>query len=266
MRYAILAVLVWVSLLVAAHPVHAAFELDAPYAVSAGVLDALPDRELVSLAAQGRPNARIVLSAAEHYGLEEVRSFAAWTKLRLGRGGLVLSCSSLGSSLYREQSLNVGWSSPVGEGGAVRLRAHVMGIAADGIESRWAIAFDPAVLWLLRGRVAVEMLLSNATGVSIGASPVSTRARGRLSLVLDDATLGMTVENEPGFPSSFSMGIELAATSWFRLRAGGGIQPDRFAFGLGIGARRQRRPVVDLAWQWHPRLGGSTFVSISFAL
>jgi len=282
MKHALLATLVCASLSVVVLPVSASFELDAPYAVSAGALDALPDTELVSLAtrtgadvttglsvrraAPVSPNGSIVLSAAEHYGLQEIRSFDVGTRLCLGPGELLLGGSSLGSSLYREQSLNVGWSSPVGDGGAVRLRAHVMGIVADGIESRWAIAFDPAVLWLLRGRVAVEMSLFNMTSVSIGASPVSTRARGRLSLILDDATLGMAVENEPGFPSSFSMGVELAATDWLRLRAGGGTEPGRFAFGFGIGARRLRRPVVDLAWQWHPHLGGSTFVSVSFAL
>jgi hypothetical protein len=297
MRYALLAALVCASLLAAVLPVRALFELDAPYAVSAGILDALPDMDLVSLAtrtgadgtkqadvkeaasdgnsttdpadehaARVRPNGSIVLSAAEHYGLEEIRSFHVGTRLCFGPGELLLGGSSLGSSLYREQSLNVGWSSPVGEGGAVRVRAHVMGIVADGIESRWAVALDPAVLWLLRGRVAVGLSLSNATGVSIEASPVSSRACGRLALILDDATLGIAMESEPGFPSSFNMGIELAATDWFRLRAAGGTQPGRFAFGLGIGARRVRRPVVDLAWQWHPRLGGSTFVSISFAL
>ncbi len=266
MKYVFLVVLLCVFLLVRAVPVRASFELDAPSAASAGALDVLPDMGLVSLAMRVGSGGRIVLSAAEHYGLPEARSFAVGTKLSLGEGELVLDGSSMGSSLYREQSLRIGWRSTIGEGGTVHLGAHVLGISADGLESRWAVALDPAVLWLLRGRVAVELSLTNATDVSIGDSPVSSRAHGRLALVLDDAVLGLAMESEPGFPPSFSMGLELGATEWFRLRAGGGVEPGRLAVGFGIGARRLRRPVVDLAWQWHPRLGGSTFVSISFGL
>ena len=258
--------LVCISLLALASPARASFELDQPSAARAGALDVLPDIGLVSLATRSGSRRNIALSAAEHYGLHEVRSFAVGTRIGLGEGELVVDGSSMGSSLYREQSLKVGWGAPVGEGGAIRLSARVMEIAAAGLESKWAVALDPAVLWLLRGRVAAELSLANATGVSIGDSPVSSSAHGRLALVLDDAVLGLAMESEPGFPYSFSMGVELRATDRFRLRAGGGTEPGRVAVGFGIGARQARRPVVDLAWQWHPRLGGSTFVSISFGL
>ncbi len=266
MKPMFLVVLVCISSLASAFPAPASFELDRPSAARAGALDVLPDMGLVSLATRSGSRGHIVLSAAEHYGLQEVRSFAVGTRLSLGDGELVLDGSVMGSSLYREQSLNVGWGTPVGEGGAIRLSAHVMEITAAGLESRWAVALDPAVLWLLRGRVAAELALANATGVSMGDSPVSSSAHGRLALVLDDAVLGLAMESEPGFPYSFSMGLELRASDQFRLRAGGGTEPGRVAVGFGIGAKRPRRPVVDLAWQWHPRLGGSTFVSISFGL
>ena len=77
----------------------------------------------------------------------------------------------------------------------------------------------------------------------------------------------MTTLVEPGVGSPVSMGVEMELARGLVLRTGASVDPGIFAVGLGVtvpaGATGTRSARVDVAWQWHPELGGSSFASLS---
>ena len=72
---------------------------------------------------------------------------------------------------------------------------------------------------------------------------------------------------EDGFDVVLLAGVELRLTPHVALRAGGRSgNEELLSVGLGVGRAGRLVPVVDVAWQWHPALGGSSFVTCSWTL
>jgi hypothetical protein len=119
----------------------------------------------------------------------------------------------------------------------------------------------------LIGRVFLGAGCDNLTRSRIGDSPVASRARFGAALLLPSVTLRWTLSFEESFAASTALGFEAALTDWLRVRAGARDAPGKLGFGIGVGHPRARPwPLVDLAWQWHPELGVSSFVSITMQL
>jgi hypothetical protein len=101
-------------------------------------------------------------------------------------------------------------------------------------------------------------------GSAIGQSRLTSAYGFGVALLLSGISLQATTRVQDGFEATHSLGLEVDVTEWARMRAGAACEPGRFACGLGIGTSLW--PSVDLAWQWHPKLGGSTFVSVVLRL
>jgi hypothetical protein len=209
-------------------------------------------------------------SGGRLYGLSETSGSAARVRARSRSAAVAVELSRFGSGLYAEHAATILVARPVAADlwGAVRVRG--LGIAADGVPGRWSVASDVALAWRLLGRLSLGVAYENLGRSKIGRSPVASSASAGAALTLDPLTLAVSVTAEPGFTSSVAVGCDAALSSWLRLRSGIATEPGRFAVGLGFGdvtsAERPRRPAVDVAWEWHPQLGVSTFVTVSYRL
>jgi hypothetical protein len=175
--------------------------------------------------------------------------------------------SSLGGDLYHERDLELSlkWLASADTQLALGLRG--LGLGATGVRERWVCVLDAGLLRRVLGRVIAGVRCENLTRSGIGDSPVAAASRFGVAMVLEGIVLEARAVVESGFETSVSLGLEAELTAWSRLRAGAGSAPGRLAFGLGLGRVREDGgstwPELDVAWQWHPRLGGSSFVSIS---
>jgi hypothetical protein len=263
---------VFLALLVCAAPARAAFELewpDARQAVMAGGV-AGAAAWLLDARAEPPPGPRwaVAFSGGELFGLPEARGAAVDVRLALDRTRVAVRTGSLGTRLYQERTLGVEVERRLAGDLACGLRLRLLGIAADGCESLWSSAVDVRLARRVAGRLVIAARFDNAGASEIGGSPVSTSARLAAGLVLDDALLEASVRMEGGLEAMPAFGLEAAANEWLRVRASAGTSPGTFAFGLGLGregaAAGSRRPIVDVAWTWHPELGVSSFVSVRF--
>jgi len=209
-------------------------------------------------------------SGGRLYGLSEASGSAARVCARSPSMSVAVEFSRFGSGLYAEHAATILVARPVAADlwGAVRCRG--LGIAADGAPGRWSAAGDAALAWRLLGRLSLGVAYENLGRSKIGRSPLASSASAGVALMLDALTLAASVTTEPGFTPSLAVGCDAALSSWLRLRSGIATEPGRFAVGLGFGdatsAERSRRPAVDVAWEWHPQLGVSTFVTVSYQL
>ncbi len=253
-------------------PARAAFELEWPDAREAVMAGGVADAAAWLLDARTGPATgrrwSAVLSGGELFGLAEARGAAVDVRLALDRTRVAFRVGSLGSALYAERTLGLGLERRLPGDLACGLRVRLLGIAADGCESRWSSAVDARIARRVAGRLVVVARLDDVAAAKIGGSPVSTSARLAAALLLDGATLEASVRAESGFDAAPTLAVEAGAGEWLRVRASLGTEPGSFAFGLGLGregaAADGRRPVVDVAWTWHPELGVSSFVSVRF--
>ena len=253
-------------------PAVAAFELEWPDARDAVMAGGVADAAAWLLDARAAPTPgprwTVVFSGGELFGLREARGAAADVRLALDRTRVAVTTGSLGSRLYQERTLGVEVGRRLAGDLACGLRVRLLGIAADGCESLWSSAVDVRLARRVAGRLVLAARFENAGAAEIGGSPVSTSARLAAALLLDDALLEASVRTEGGLDAMPALGIEAAANEWLRVRVSAGTAPGTFAVGLGLGregaAARSRRPVVDVAWTWHPELGVSSFVSVRF--
>jgi len=251
-------------------PARAAFELEWPDAREAVMAGGVADAAAWLLDAHMGPATgrrwSAVLSGGELFGLAEARGAAADVRLALDRTRVAFRAGSLGSALYAERTVGLGIERRLPGDLACGLRVRLLGIAADGCESRWSSAVDARIARRVAGRLVVVARLDDVAAAKIGGSPVSTSARLAAALLLDGATLEASVRAESGFDAAPTLAVEAGAGEWLRVRASLGTEPGSFAFGLGLGregtAADGRRPVVDVAWTWHPELGVSSFVSV----
>ncbi|MFH1689700.1 MAG: hypothetical protein ABIE42_05615 [Candidatus Eisenbacteria bacterium] len=266
---------VLLALLLPACFARAAFEFSWPDARSAGLLtpglllvtspgleptQASPD----SATSRALPGLRVTVSAGEFYGVREAAGWGARGSTGFGAVSVGIELSRLGGELYEERSLSVrvGLDADPDLGLSVRVRG--LGIAARGIDDRWTAAVDASVTRRLIGRVLLGAACENLTRSWIGDSPVAARAGFGAALVLPSVSIRWTLLFEETFAPSTVLAFEAALTDWLRVRAGARDAPGRLGFGFGVGRGRGGPwPIVDIAVQWHPELGVSSFVSVT---
>jgi len=209
----------------------------------------------------------VTVSAGELYGISEAAGWSAHAAARLRGVAIGVELATLGGELYQERSLGLEVGLDPDPDLHVVARARVLGLGARGVGDRWATAVDASVTRRLIGRVFLGAACDNLTRSRIGESPVAARARFGAALLLPSVTLRWTLSFENRFPASAALGIEAALTDWLRVRAGARDAPGKLGFGIGVGRPRARPwPLIDLAWQWHPELGVSSFVSLTIQL
>ncbi len=269
-----LIVLASVALLLAPSRAVAAFEVTWPDARSAAMsgcsLDAAED--LVDLRADGRTgegsraqwSAR--LSGGELFGLPEAAGGAARIEVAFGKTAVALEMDGVGGALYRERSLGLRVGRRTSEDLMAWVALRGLGVGARGVPDAWTVGLDTGIARRLLGRIVIAVRFDRLNAPSVGDSPVARTARLTSSLHLDRITLAAGTVWIEDLEPSLALAAEVELADAFRFRAGVGTEPATFSCGLGIGVRRRStlRPVVDLAWRWHPELGVSSFASISF--
>lgn len=221
-----------------------------------------------SLSAGGGPGIdEVDVSGGELYGLPEARGFRARTALVWGATTAAVTIGQLGGELYRERTIGVALARSLGSRVVVEIGGRVLSVGAPGVSRRSAVAIDAGFTSLLLDRVRLAVLSVNVSDARVGESPICSGTTVGACLALERVRLSASLEIDRGLGAVAAVGCEAAANEFLRIRAGVGIDPPIFACGLGIGAERRGAltswPVVDLAWQWHPDLGVSCFVSVS---
>lgn len=268
MRSVVLAAAVLLLLATAAP---AAFERrwpDGRSAATAGIDLVLCDRLSRTARESEGVGRRIVVrcSGGELYGLAAARGGALSVERESGRTVVRGEVSSLGSPLYRETTLGLAVEQCVGSESVVAVGANALGITADGYEGKWAIGIDAAVARRVLGRFDLLASLENLNEPTIGGDIVARTATCGIVLSMDRLTLGLVSEREAGFEASSALLIEADVTPGARVRAGFATAPTVTSIGCGLGgapAAPPYIPLVDLALSWHPRLGVSTFVTLT---
>jgi hypothetical protein len=214
---------------------------------------------------EGR-HVRVRMTGWELYGLSEARALRFAVE-SVGDPTLGLELSRFGSDVYEEHVVSLGVSRTVTGGATVELRLRALGLAAADIGEEWCAALDAGVGATLLERIQLSCRWDNLGGSSIRGSPVSSVGTVSASLAADRLTLVASALLEAGMEPSTSMGVEFEVVRGLSLRAGTATRPWLFAAGLGVtvpgGVPGFGGCVVDLAWQWHPELGGSSFASLS---
>lgn len=253
-------------------PARAAFELEWPDARQTVMAGCVADAASWLLDARAgpapAPRWAVVFSGGELFGLPEARGAALDVRLALDRTRVGLRTGVLGSPLYEERTLGLELERRLSGDLACGLRVRLLGIAAEGCESLWSSAVDVSVARRVTGRFVLAGRFENAGAAEIGGSPVSSSAGLAAGLLLDGVSIEAGVRTEAGLDASPAVALEAAASEWLRVRVSAVTAPATFAVGLGLGregaAAGSRRPVVDVAWTWHPELGVSSFVSVRF--
>ena len=266
---------VLLALLLPACPAAAAFEISWPDARTAAMLTPsslidfeagpIPVRSRVdSLAARpGVEGARATLSAGRLYGVREAAGWSARASTSLRGVPVGLGLSRLGGELYEERVVSLGVGLAGADGLFLSARARVLGIAARGVDDHWAVAVDAGATKRFLGRVLLGASCENFTRTRIGGSPVATRTVFGAALVLPSISMRWTLLIEESFALSPTLGFEASLTDWLCVRAGVRDASGRLGFGIGVEGARGSWPAVDLSVQWHPRLGVSSFVSVT---
>ncbi len=266
------------SLLIGAVPAGAAFELRWPDARSAAMVGCDPGLLADPTVGAGLPGEgsadgstprwSVRLSGGQLFGLPEARGAGVLAARSLGSGAIAVEISTLGSTLYSERQVAVIAARRATPDLVVGVGVRALGIAAAGVDDLWSVGLDVGFRRRILGRLVLAARFENINAPTIGGSPVSRSAHLLAGFSLDVLAIEVSVVAEPGFPVSTSLGLEAVASDWLRLRAGVGTEPGRLGAGVGIGKERPAGgslvPVVDVGWQWHPELGVSTFVSVSF--
>jgi len=273
-RWRRLAASVVVFILLTSCRAGAAFEVVWPDARSAAMLGRSTLVSRLLEPAGGRPFAdgrdrttwRVTVSGGELYGLREAAGGAFAAEARWGGACVGGSGTTLGGDLYSERSLALGAGWSPGSLLSFALVGRAAGISASGTDDVWSTAVDVGVSRSFAGRVVLSACGENVGRAGIGGSPMTSRTRLRAALELDVAELSCSVDTEGGFDPTLTLGAEARPCGWLSVRAGAGYSPARFGAGLGFASPDGRWPEVDLACQWHPRLGVSAYASVGFRL
>ena len=250
--------------LLCACPARSAFEISWPDARSAGML--APRADLFARPHTGArpPGPRVTVSAGELYGVREAAGWGAHVAARYRGTSVGVELTTLGGELYQERSLGLEVGLDPDPDLHLTAKGRVLGLRARGVDDRWTTAVDLSATRRLIGRVFLGAACENLTRSRIGDSPVVSRTRFGAALVLPSVMLQWTLSFEESFAASTTLGFEAALTDWLRVRAAARDAPGKLGFGIGVGRRRGGPwPIIDIAWQWHPELGASSFVSIT---
>ena len=256
--------LVFPVALLCACPARAAFEISWPDARSAGMLAPRADLFAHLDAGVRPPGPRATVSAGELYGVREAAGWGAHAATRYRGMSIGVELATLGGELYQERSLGLEVGLDPDPDLHLTARTRVLGLRARGVDDRWTTAMDVSATRRLIGRIFLGAACENLTRSRIGDSPVVSRTRFGAALLLPSVTLQWTLSFEGSFAASTALGFEAALTDWLRVRAAARDAPGKLGFGIGVGRSRGGPwPIIDVAWQWHPELGASSFVSIT---
>ena len=245
-------------------PAHGAFDIVSRTAREAGMAGS----------EHPTPAAGLSATAAELYGLGEARAASASVRARVGESLVALELSQFGGEVYRERSLGLSLRSGVSEDLALEVGVRALCVSARGVEPAWSGVVDAGASRRLLGRVYLIARCTNLTRARLGGSPVAQEASVGASLALPELSLHARLTSDGVGDASATLAFELHVAEWLRARAGTTTSPGTFSCGLGIGLDRapgedgSRRswPCIDLAWSWHPQLGVSSFVSITYRI
>jgi hypothetical protein len=241
-----------------------AFEFIWPDAASAGTLSR---STLVSRVLTFHAPARARFSGGELYGVREAAGGSVAVEAALDRVKVALTATTIGSDLYAERTIGVATALSADATTTLAVGVRGAGIRASGVDDLWTPLLDAAVQRRFLERVSVRACWENLAHATIGGSPVTARTDLKVALELDSARILGGLRLEERFSPEITAGLEARVSEWLTLRAGAGRSPGRFGVGLGLGRGRNGWwPLLDLAWQWHPRLGVSSFASITFEM
>lgn len=256
-----------------ATPASAAFEFTWPDARTAALAGCIcdPVEGLVasrSAVAGGAGRWSLELSGGELYGLPEARGWSVEASRR-GPLRIAVEASGFGGDLYEERTAALVMGGAPDDGPRLDVGLRALGLSAAGTDDAWAASVDVRLAASVLGRVGIAAEWRNVGGVSIGDSPVPSPTRLGVALALEDVLLAASILVERGFDPSPSLGVEFAPVPWLGVRAGAGTRPGRFTAGTGVVLNERPRQssvlALDVAWEWHPELGASSFVSVSLA-
>lgn len=228
------------------------------------LLDRSTGADSIGVGPRGRVVARA--SGGELYGVGEARGGSGSVDLERGRTLVRLEATTLGSEIYRESTLAVALARCVGDGAVAAFTARVLRVSADRHDGRWSLGIDAAVGRRLLGRVHILVSAENVNGPKIGETEVPRSVGTTLALKLEEILIAAGVECEAGFDASSGLSFEAGLLPGVVARAGVRTAPHvlMLGCGLGRGSEDSRLPTIDLALEWHPRLGFCTFVSVTF--
>lgn len=208
----------------------------------------------------------ISLSSGELYGLPEASGWSARALAATREGAVALRVSSFGGDLYREGSFGVSVSRSVGGGLELASSGRLLTLTARGVGPLWSFALDLAARRRFLGRVVVDVSADNVGGARIGGSAVGGGAVAGVALEMTGVRLRYSTSFGQTWTPASTVSCEVGLGGGLRLRVATCTEPARFAFGLGLGTPGRAWPMFDAAWQWHPRLGGSVFATVTFGL
>lgn len=250
----------------------AAFELGRMDARAAGMAATFVDPfqlTVPSVSAHGDSSSATrsaMASSGEVFGLRETRWGSVGCAAPIGNAVFAFGATALGGDLYRERTLRVSVAGSCSEDTAIAVGVRGLSIGSNGIDDIWSLAVDAGACRTVLGRILFAARCENLTGSDIGGSPLGSRCGLGVAIELPDVELRLTLSNAGSGETAVTIGCETALTEWLRVRAGACEDPGKFAAGLGLGRVSSRPwPAVDVAWQWHPELGGSSFASITFS-
>ena len=178
-----------------------------------------------------------------------------------------MEAARLGSRIYEERTLGLILGRRIDERLSVGLSLRALGVAFAGAEGSWTGSADAEVRLSIRGRFSAWARWENVGRAAIEGSPVASSMRLSGALVLDSMLIASSVLLESGLDPAPSLAIEFTAARVLRLRAGATTSPGTFAAGCGVVLHRESPRfdcvAVDVAWEWHPQLGVSSFASVS---
>jgi len=205
-------------------------------------------------------------SALELFGLPQLRGFRVAAE-RCGRLPVSVAAERFGSDVYSEGSVSVGAGRRFGDGSVAAVGVRACGLSGRGAPERWACAIDASLSVLLLERLRLSACSTNVADARIGGSPMRSGTTVACSLTSGLALITGALLVERDVDPSGSLGCEVAVSRWMRVRSGVSRAPSVFAAGVGVTLPPLALVgscVVDVACQWHPELGVSSFVSITF--
>ncbi len=214
-----------------------------------------------------RPQWLVELSAGELYGLREARGW----RVRASRSDalcLAFEAAQFGGELYEERTVGFAVGRTIDDGLSLDVGVRALGLSAAGVDDVWTGSAYAGLRAAFLGRIGAAAHWENIGRAAIRGSPVPSTMRVSGALFLDGLLLAASVLIEGGFDPSPSLAVEFAPAPGLRVRAGSGTRPGRFTAGGGVfvprGSRGTGGLALDVAWEWHPELGVSSFASISF--
>lgn len=232
--------------------------------VGSGDRQAPPDGRSTRAGLREAAEWSVGLSFGELYGAPECRGARVALRRTSRARALRVCLATFGTDIYTESVFSCAGSFALGTCTAAGIEARVLSVSSAAGAGPWCVAVDAGLERRVAGRVALAASCRNMLDAELGASPVGSSTRLSALLDLDGIDLDVTVEAEPPFEPCYTFGVECELTPWLTARAGAVSNTEVLAAGIGLWpAHSTGVSLIDIAWQWHPRLGGSAFATIN---